>query len=185
MGQKTDKIFERAKVNLKEDNHENALRLLNEVLNREPSHKEALRGKALIKILKGDEKETEEFLLFAIKQQPEDDQLHQMLGTFYHNQDKPQKALNQFKKAVKLNDSNATVHQGLGLLYANIYGKHKKAIDHYSRTIELGKNNADIFFNRGCSYMLLDRMEEAEQDLRKADKMGHSKANKMIEKYFN
>lgn len=184
MGQKTDKIFERAKVNLEREDHENALRLLNEVLNREPTHKEALRNKALIKILKSNEKETEEFLLFAIDQQPRDDQLHHMLGTFYHNHDKPKQALDQFKKAVDLNSSNAIAHQGLGMLYAQVYGKHEKAITHFSKTIELGKNNGDIFFNRGCSYMLLEQMEKAEVDLRKASEMGHEKAMEMIEKYF-
>lgn len=185
MGQKTDKIFERAKVNLEKDNHENALRLLNEVLNREPTHKEALRSKALIKILESGEKETEEFLLFAIEQRPDDDQLRQMLGTFYHNHDNAKKALDQFKKAVKLNSSNAVVHQGLGMLYAQVYGEHEKAIRHYSKAIELGKDGADMFFNRACSYMLIDQMEDAEHDLKKADEMGHPKAKEMITKYFD
>lgn len=184
MSQKTEKIFERAKVNLEKENHENALRLLNEVLNREPSHKKALRNKAFIKILKGDKKETEDFLFFAIDQQPGDDQLYQMLGTFYHNNNKPKQALDQFKKAASLNDANALAHQGLAMLYAQVYGKHEKAITHFSKTIELGKNSGDVYFNRGCSYMLLDQIEKAENDLRKAGEMGHEKAQKMLKKYF-
>lgn len=184
MGQKTDKIFERAKVNLEEDDHENALRLLNEVLNREPSHKKALRNKALIKILEGNDKETEEFLLFAVEQQPKDDQLHQMLGTFYHNHDHPQKALDHFKEAIKINESNAVVHQALGILYAQVYGQHKKAVTHFSKAIEFDLNSDNMFFSRGCSYMLIDEMEKAEKDLRKAGEMGHTKAKEMIEKYF-
>lgn len=184
MSQKTDKIFKRAKVNMERENHENALRLLNEVLNREPSHKEALRNKALIKILKSDEKDTEEFLFFAIDQQPGDDQLYQMLGTFYHNNDKPKKALDQLKKAVDLNSSNAIAHQGLGMLYAQVFGKHEKAIAHFSKTLDLGKKNRDLYFSRGCSYMLLEQMEKAKQDLCKASEMGHEKAREMIEKYF-
>lgn len=93
MGQKTEKIFERAQTNLQKEKHENALRLLNEVLNREPSHKKALRSKGLIKILDEDFKEAEKFLLFAIEQQPEDDELHQMLGSLYHNNEDPKKSI--------------------------------------------------------------------------------------------
>lgn len=184
MGQKTEKILKRAKVNLKEDNHENALRLLNQVLNREPRNKEALRNKALIKILNGTKKEAEEFLFFAIDQQPEDDQLHQILGTFYHNNEEYKKALEYLKKAVALNKDNVVAHQGLGMLYARIFGDHEKATAHFSKTIELGKESKEIYFSRGCSYMLIDEMGKAEQDLLKAYDRGHEKANEMLEKYF-
>lgn len=184
MGQKTDKILKRAKVNLKDENHENALRLLNEVLNREPRNKEALRSKALIKILNGTPKEAEGFLLFAIEQQPEDDQLYQMLGTFYHNNENHKKALEFLRKAVAFNEENAMAHQGLGMLYARIFGEHEKAAAHFTKTIELGKESKEIYFSRGCSYMLIDEMGKAEQDLLKAYDRGHEKANEMLKKYF-
>lgn len=184
MGQKTEKILKRAKVNIRDEDLENALRLLNEVLNREPRNKEALRNKALIKILDGSNKEAEEFLLFAIEQQPEDDQLYQMLGTFYHNNENYKKALEYLRKAVALNGDNAVAHQGLGMLYARIFGEHEKATVHFSKTIELGKESKEIYFSRGCSYMLIDEMGKAEQDLLKAYDKGHEKANEMLEKYF-
>lgn len=185
MGQKTEKIFERAKVNLEKDEHENALRLLNEVLNREPSHKKALRNKAIIKILNENSEEAEKFLLFAIDQQPEDDQLYQLLGTFYHNNDRPKEALAQFKKALEFNEENPQVHQGLGMLYAYEVGNHEKAVTHFSKTIELDNKSAEIFFKRGCSYMILQKMGDAEQDLRKAAQMGHEKASEMVTEYFS
>lgn len=184
MGQKTEKIFERAKVNLDEDNHENALRLFNEVLNREPTHKQALRNKGLIKILKSSAEEAEEFLLFAIDQQPEDDQLYQMLGTLYHNNEEPTKALKQFKKALELNDSNAIAHQGLGMIYAQVFGEHKQAIPHFDKAIEANSTKAEVFFNRACSHMLLDDRSKAEEDFRKAGEMGHAKSKEMLENYF-
>lgn len=185
MGQKTEKIFERAKVNLDENNHENALRLFNQVLNREPTHKKALRNKGLIKVLRGSTEEAEEFLLFAIEQQPEDDQLYQMLGTLYHNNEKPAEALKQFKKAVELNSSNAIAHQGLGMIYAQIFGEHRQAITHFSKAIETNSHKANIFFNRGCSYMLLEERSKAKDDFRKASDMGHTKSREMLEHYFS
>ena len=185
MSQKTEKIFERAKVNLEEENHENALRLLNEVLNREPSHKKALRNKGLIKILKDSVEEAEEFLLFAIEQQPQDDQLYQMLGTLYHNHEQPIKALAQFKKAVEINSANTIAQQGLGMIYAHIFGEHEQAITHFTNAIEANSNKADVFFNRGCSYMITEEESKAEDDFRKADEMGHKKSGEMIKKYFS
>lgn len=185
MGQKTDKLFERAKVNLDEDNLENALRLFNEVLNREPSHKKALRNKGLIKVLYSPMEEAEEFLLFAIDQQPEDDQLYQLLGTLYHNNEKPQKAISQFKKAIEIDPANQIAQQGLGMIYAHVLGEHEHAITHFSKAIEAGESKAELFFNRGCSYMLLDKREQAEQDLREAAKRGHAKSKEMVGKYFS
>jgi tetratricopeptide (TPR) repeat protein len=185
MGKKTENIFERARNNLRENRHENALRLFNEVLNREPKHLKALRSKALIKILNSHKKEAEEFLLFAIEQQPEDDQLCQMLGTFYYNNDKPQKALEQLKQAIKLNPENVLAHKCLGMLYAHTKGEHEKAIKHFSKAIDEAKNaTVDIFFNRGCSFMILNKMEAAEKDLQKAEELDHSQAKEMLDNYF-
>lgn len=184
MGKKTDQLLYRAKANLEQEEHENALRLYNQVLNREPSHLQALQSKALIKISTGKPQEAEEFLKFAIKQQPDDDQLHQMLGTFYLNNKSPQKALDELKRALKLNPSNDVAHHGLGLLFSQVHGQHKKAVAHFTKAIEISQSSADTYFNRGCSYMILKQMEKAEQDLRKAVELGHSKAKEMVEEYF-
>lgn len=184
MSQKTEKLFERAQLNIKNENHENALRLLNEVLNREPGHKQALRNKALIKILNEEFEEAERFLLFTIDQNPDDDQLYQMLGTAYHNNGKPQKALAQFKKAIDINSNNALAQQGCAVVFAQVLGEHERAINHFTNALENDSENPDLYFNRGCSYMITEQMEKAEQDLRKAADLDHQKAKEMIQKYF-
>lgn len=184
MGQKTKSIFKRAKVNLEKGNDEKALRLFNEVLNREPSHKKALRNKGLIKLLNNG-KEAEEFLLFAIDQQPEDDKLYQMLGSFYHNREQPQKALAQFRKSIDINEDNVLSHIGLGMLYAHQLNEHDKAVDHFTKAIVLDADSADVFFNRGCSHMILQNMEKAKEDLQRAEERGNEKAEGLLKKYFS
>ncbi|MEL7834578.1 tetratricopeptide repeat protein [Fodinibius sp. Rm-B-1B1-1] len=184
MGQKTEKIFERAKENLENENHEHALRLFNQVLNREPSHKQALRNKGLLKVLNGDSEEAEEFLLFATKQQPEDDQLYQLLGTLYHNNGKPQKALAQFKNAIDLNGENLSALQGAAMIFAHILGEHDRAIKYFTKAIDINADNAELLFNRGCSFMISEKMDEAEKDFRRAVELDHTKAKEMLEKYF-
>ena len=184
MGQKTEEIFERAKENLENKNHKHALRLFNQVLNREPSHKQALRNKGLLKVLNSDSEEAEQFLLLATKQQPEDDQLYQLLGTLYHNNGKPQKALAQFKKAIDLNEQNAAALQGAAMILAHIFGDHQRAIKFFTRALNVDSDNADLLFNRGCSFMISEKMAKAESDFRHAVALEHKKAQEMLEKYF-
>lgn len=184
MGQKTEKIYKRAIENLDKQNHAHALRLFNEVLNREPGHPQALRNKALIKVMNGDDKEAEKFLLFAIDQQPDDDQLYQLLGTLYHNNGKPQKALAQFKKAINVNADNTIAQQGAAMVYAHILGEHEQAIIHFTKALENDPKNAALLFNRGCSYMISEEMDQAKKDLQKASDLNHDKADEMLEKYF-
>ncbi|NGP87976.1 tetratricopeptide repeat protein [Fodinibius halophilus] len=185
MGQKTDKIFERAKVNLHEGNDKKALRLVNQVLNREPAHSKALRYKALIKMSADDFAEAEEFLLFAIDQKPEDDQLYQMLGSFYQNNAEPEMALAQFKKSIDLNPQNYLAHKGLGMLYANALDEHENAITYYTKAIHINDQEADLYFNRGCSNMIIQEMEQAKKDLKRAAEEGHEKAQGMLDQYFS
>ncbi|HEX6983603.1 MAG TPA: tetratricopeptide repeat protein [Balneolaceae bacterium] len=184
MGQKTERIFDRAIANLEEDNHENALRLFNEILNREPRHLEALRSKALIKISSGKTDEAEDFLLFAIEQQPQDSQLHQMLGTLYLNSGSPEKAFAPLKRAAEINPFNDTAHYGLGLLYGQFQGDHQKAASHFTKAIEISEASAEAYFSRACSFMILQKMEEAERDFQQADKLNHPEAKEMIKEYF-
>lgn len=184
MGQTTERLFDQAKANLREENHEHALRLFNEVLNREPTHLQALRSKALIKITTDEAEEAEEFMLFAIEQQPEDDQLHQMLGTFYLNNEMPNKALHPLKRAVELNPTNDIAHHGLGLLYSRFQGDHSKAVIHFTKVIAISEDSANAFFNRGCSYMILQDMQSAKTDFRKAEALDHPKAKEMLAEYF-
>ena len=184
MGQKTEKIYNRAKENLEKQNHEHALRLFNEVLNREPGHPQALRNKALIKVMNEGDEEAEKFLLFAIDQQPDDDQLYQLLGTLYHNNGKPQKALAQFKKAINVNANNTIAQKGAAMVHAHMLGEHEQAISHFTKALENNPRDVELLFNRGCSYMISEQMDKAELDLRKAADLDHEKASEMLEKYF-
>lgn len=185
MEQQTERILDRAIANLEDENHENALRLFNEILNREPRHLQALRSKALIKVTSGKKKdEAEDFLLFAIQQQPQDDQLHQMLGTFYLNNSYYEKAFAPLKRAINIEPSNKMAHYGLGLLYGPFRGDHQKAVWHFTRAIEAPDASAEVYYNRACSFMVLQQMGKAEKDLRKAAALDHAEAKKMIKKYF-
>ena len=110
MGQKTDQIFERGQSFLEKGNYEQALRLFNEVLNREPQYKEALKNKVLIKISEASKDEATKSLNFALDQLPQDDELQQIAGTFFINHQEFDKGLAHLRRSVQLTNKNALAH---------------------------------------------------------------------------
>lgn len=74
---------------------------------------------------------------------------------------------------------------GLGIIYAQVLSDHEKAISFFTRALEKDETNTDLLFSRGCSFMILKKMNEAQSDLQKAATLGHKKAEEMMKKYFN
>lgn len=185
MGQKTDQIFERGQLFLENGNYEQALRLFNQVLNREPKYKEALKNKVLIKIAEADKEEAEEALQFALNQLPEDDELQQIAGSFYINHKDVERGVTHLQRAIQMNEKNALAHYGLGIISANHQSDHRKAIDHFSKAIEQNPDFMEAFFNRGCSYLMADEWDQAKQDLNTARDLGHPDADDLLNKYFD
>ena len=184
MGQKTDQIFERGQSFLEKGNYEQALRLFNEVLNREPTYKEALKNKVLIKISEASKDEAITSLDFALDQLPEDDELQQIAGSFFINHQEFKRGLAHLHKSIQLNDKNALAHYGLGIVRANQQSDHKKAIEHFDKAIEQNPEFMEAFFNRGCSYLIEGESDNAKRDLIAAQKLGHPDVDELLEKYF-
>lgn len=178
---KTDRLLEQGEGHYSKGDYDNALRLFDQVLNREPANPEALKYKAIIKLRK-DREEAAAFLRSAVER-CEDDELYQMLGALYLDE-KPDESLSFLLRSVDLNSDNTEAHYGLGILYASQKNDHEKAVQHFSRTLSGNPEHADACFNRGCSYMILHRMEKAEKDLKIAAEHGHQKAQEMLREYF-
>lgn len=184
MSKKTEKLVELALIDLDNNELQKALRQINEALNREPGHQLALRTKATIKLETETPEEARDFLIFALQQCPNDDRLHQMLGSFYHQHNEYDKAGEQFDKALDINDANATAHRGAGMINAQHLSNHQEAISHFSKAIEYDEGNADNYFNRGCSHLILDHPKKAKEDLEKAKQKGKDEADNMLNDYF-
>lgn len=184
MGQRTERIYNRGESFLRKKNYEQALRLFNQVLNREPGHKKALKNKVIIKIDQDKNQEAEEFLEFALKQVPDDSELQQIAGSYYMSLNKADTAEKHFKKSIVLDDKNALAHYGLGLIAANQHSDHEESIRCFSHAIQLENNFANAHFNRGCSYMLQDQMVKAREDFLKAKELEHPEADHFLQQYF-
>ncbi len=184
MGQRTERIYDRGVSFLRNKNYEQALRLFNQVLNREPGHKKALKNKLIIKIDQDKSQEAEEFLEFALKQVPDDSELQQIAGSYYMSLNKAETAEKHFKKSIALNNKNALAYYGLGLIAANQHSDHEEAIRCFSHAIQLDDNFANAHFNRGCSYMLQDKMGNAREDFLRAKELEHPEADHFLQQYF-
>lgn len=185
MGQKTDQLLERGQSFLEKGNYEQALRLFNQVLNREPKNRDALKNKVLINISRAPAEEAKKSLEFALEQLPEDDELHEIAGAYHINNDEINTGVKHLKRSVQLNENNALAHYGLGIISANQYSDHKKAIEHFTKAIEQNPDFSEAFFNRGCSYLMMDEMKEAQKDLNSAKKLGHADAGDILAQYFS
>lgn len=181
---KTDRLLKNAKSHLSENEYGKALRLFNQVLNREPAHPEALKFKGYIKVQTGDQGEAEDFLRSAAEK-CRDDEIYVMLGSLHLNNSRADKAVSWLLRALEINGKNGAAHYSLGIVYARHREDHEKAVRHLSKAIELDTAAGEAYYNRGCSYMILHRMQKAENDFRKALEMNNEKAQEMLDTHFS
>ncbi|MCW9708298.1 tetratricopeptide repeat protein [Fodinibius salsisoli] len=185
MGQRTERFFERGKNFFEAGNNEQALRLFNQVLNREPGHKGALKHKALLFTASEEPQKTEQFLDIALTQQPEDDELQQIAGAFYISINEFEQAEDYLKQSVQFNDRNALAHYGLGLICVRHYSDHSRAIKHFDKAIAHDAEFSEALFNRACSSMIVGATEKAKRDFQTAKKLNHPEAEEMLNNYFD
>lgn len=97
-------------------------------------------------------------------------------GIEFGKQNKFQKAVESFDKAIKLNPNRADYYASRG--HANYYMKqYPKAIDDYTKAIEKNPNFALAYSMRGLSYTRSGRFPQAIDDFNKAISFGPSEAD--------
>ncbi|MBA7525648.1 Beta-barrel assembly-enhancing protease [subsurface metagenome] len=70
------------------------------------------------------------------------------------------KAESLFKKALELDDQNATINFDLGMFYKN-QGQYKKALEYLIKASKLGPNDDFVWFMLGHAYQKLEMSDEA------------------------
>lgn len=94
---------------------------------------------------------------------------HRGLGLVYYNMEAYEKAVTEFMKADELSDGSydklhIDILKYLGNCYNNLQ-KYDEAIDIYTEIIDKdAKNNADIYYLRGCIYIKQDNESGAASD---------------------
>jgi predicted O-linked N-acetylglucosamine transferase (SPINDLY family) len=97
------------------------------------------------------------------------DALH-LSGIIYGQLKETKKSIAHFKKALKINTSNANLHSNLGNAL-NDDEQYELAISHCDTAIKLNPMNASAYSNRAISLQKLERLEEALDDNNNAIKL--------------
>ncbi len=87
-------------------------------------------------------------------------------GVAHLNRNKPEKALEDFNRAIKLDPNQAGGYVGRGNTL-NTLGQYEKAIRDYENALAIDPNIANAYVNRGIAYSHLGQFKKAIADYEK------------------
>lgn len=90
--------------------------------------------------------------------------------------------LGDLSDAILLTPENAFLYYNRGNLYA-LRGDYHRAIDDYTRALELEDHLAEAYYNRGLARVYVKKIAEGVEDLSKAGELGLYTAYSVIKKY--
>ncbi|MBU8892701.1 MAG: tetratricopeptide repeat protein [Bacteroidales bacterium] len=88
-------------------------------------------------------------------------------------------ALNDYSKAIQLDDSNPNVFIYRGYLYYQTM-EYEEALKDFNTVIEIDPENPFAYYNRGMIYIKQVKDDEACEDFHKACELGNTNACKMV-----
>jgi tetratricopeptide (TPR) repeat protein len=103
----------------------------------------------------------EKYLNFAISIQPDSAKLYGNLGDVLVLEDKQQKAIEAYKKAISLDEYLPWIHNNLGVLFLD-QDQYKSAENHFLSALELDPLNIDVHRNLGNVYYAQEKWDMAE-----------------------
>lgn len=112
----------------------------------------------------------------TIRKAPDNSIVHNDMGAAYIDQNKLDKAIQEFKTALQINPKNSMAHHNLGFVYYK-QGRFDEAIIEYSSALKLKPNSSLIHNNLGNTYYVQGRFEEALQEYLKAAAMAPNDPN--------
>lgn len=92
-------------------------------------------------------------------------------------------AIKNYLKAIDIKPDYAQAYNGLGICYDDGKKDLNKALQYYTKAIDLDSQNAIYVYNRGACLFDNGLKEKALSDLRKADSLGKQEAKSYLEKY--
>jgi len=125
-------------------------------------------------------KKIPEILSNAIKNAPDNPNLRIMLATAYVNLNEKEKALNEFKTALKLDSSQINLKFNIASLLDDL-GKKDEAIEYYLAYIKDMPDNSDAYYNLGLIYQEKDDLKQSIAMLNKVNELKQGDANVLKE----
>jgi len=89
-------------------------------------------------------------------------------GNEFYKHGEPDKAIAEYREALKINPNNVQVHLKLGFLFYNVKGKVKEGMAHLTRAIQLAPDNALAHHDLGMALLHQKQFDQAVNHLSEA-----------------
>jgi tetratricopeptide (TPR) repeat protein len=122
-----------------------------------------LSNKQEVVALKNKEVKLAEELL---REFPDNDNSLMIMGNLYYRHGNAVKALEFWKKALKINPKQANIYKSMGWLYLK-KGEFDEAITQYRKALEIQPNLPEVYSNIGHAFLMSGRPNEAVKELYK------------------
>lgn len=109
--------------------------------------------------------------------------IYTMRGACKNAMENPIGAILDYREALKLNPTNASLYNNIAMIYA-YQGKDEKALKYLNASIKLNNKQGLVFYNRGLSHYQLKHYELAYHDFEKACQLGCKKREEALG-YYN
>lgn len=164
--------YTKGEILLDAKDYTGAINLFNKTLDITPSYFEAYIGKSKAYNLMGDVKEAYKVLDNAISSYPSSAELFLARGLLNNSKERYSKALDDFDKALKLNESlnSFSVYYNRGIAYSNLQ-EYDSALDDFNKAAEVEPNNANAFYSRGLANYQLGNYDPAVKDFIRSDEL--------------
>lgn len=130
-------LYERAVWAMKNERHQEALKLFDQVTERNPDVAGAYINKGLIQLKRGEHQAAKAALLQATTLKPDHAVAQHHLAIAHRELGEFDKAEQAYLMALRLRPDYATAHLNLGILYDIYLGHLEQALQHYQRYMEL------------------------------------------------
>lgn len=130
-----------------------------------------------------------ELLNICIKKDPFDPENFNFLGVAYYKKGNAAKAMENYRKALELDNNYASVFNNIGSLYLALYLSSKKkdervyqlAMENFNRALEIDPRLFAAYNGRGAAYKFKNQVEKAIADWKKTIEINPN----YIDAYFN
>ena len=90
--------------------------------------------------------------------------VHRHFGNLYGNQEEHWSAIENYGRAIALDEDYAQAYYSRGVLYWREIGNYYRAVQDLSRVLDLDSGWAEAHFNRGMAYKLRQEPQKAVAD---------------------
>jgi Flp pilus assembly protein TadD len=154
--------------------HDDALKLLEAVIHRQPDSAAAWEVMGIVKFERGEYAKAREYFGKTLALDSDQWQVYNYQGQIHDINKEHTLAVRDFGRAIALQPRQGSLYNNLGVSYA-LAGQHRLAVNSFRQAIRLQCASAKVFNNLGTSLAALGRYAEAFQAFKKG--VGEARAH--------